>query len=69
MGKWLHFVPENIPVVQAQNVFMFVFLFLFSLISLISVFVLSVYAKVVLPFCPVIFVGFLLFGYGDYHFR
>ena len=37
MGKWLHFVPENIPAVQAQTVIMFIFLFLFSFISFISV--------------------------------
>lgn len=37
MGKWLHFVPENIPAVQAQTVIMFIFLFLFFFISFISV--------------------------------
>ena len=37
MGKWLHFVAENIPAVQAQTVIMFIFLFLFSFISFISV--------------------------------
>ena len=37
MGKRLHFVPENIPAVQAQTVIMFIFLFLFFLISFVSV--------------------------------
>ena len=33
MGKWLHFVAENTPEVQAQNVINFPFLFLFSFLS------------------------------------
>ena len=61
MGKWLHFVAENTPAVQAQNVINFPFLFLFSFLSSLFFFfffVLFVYVTFVFPFCLVIFARF-----------
>ena len=60
MGKWLHFVAENTPAVQAQDVINFPFLFLFhSFLPFFSFFfVLFVYVTFVFPFCLVIFARF-----------
>ena len=60
MGKWLHFVAENTPAVQAQNVINFPFVPLFSFLSSLFFFffVLFVYVTFVFPFCLVIFARF-----------